>query len=198
MSIKPSHLVILTAVLCGLAAPSRAQPAQSTGEQLIAPIPPEFKFAGRLPRDGAQIRVYFPVNQTEEDWTEQLVTMIYLNQRSGDPVSVLHAMEKAWKEACKDSDPIKILPGKTNGYTTATTLLKCPLMPATGKPETGLVHVIKGNDNTYLVQRNARHLFKPDEVKQLIRYMGTVAVCDSRTPDHPCKKQPGPDAKPTP
>jgi hypothetical protein len=193
MPIKLRGLVSLAAVLCGLAAPSQAQPAT---EQLIAPIPPTFKLAGRVPHDGAKVQVFLPANETIENWSEEIVVIVYPNKGSlSDPMAILRSIEKTWIEACKESKPISILPGKSNGYATATMLVQCPLLAVTGKPEAGLVHAIKGNDNLYIIQKNARYLPTHDQVKEMVRYMGTVRVCDSRAPDHPCPNPTGQGAK---
>jgi hypothetical protein len=90
---------------------------------------------------------------------------------------------------CKDNaGPARILPGKSNGYATATMMTRCAQGPDTGKPETMLFHAIKGTDNLYLVIRSAHYEATADQVKQWIRFVGSVRICDDRTPDHPCRK----------
>jgi hypothetical protein len=185
LSTNMARLLLLAAVFCGLAAPLHAQPA---AERLIAPIPPTFKLAGEPAHNGAKIQVFLPANETIDNWSEQIATTIYVNKGQADPAAVLRSIEKTWIAACKDSDPITILPGKTNGYMTATMLMQCPKFANTGKPEAGFVHAIAGNDHFYLVQKSAHTVFDRDRIKEMIRYMGTVTVCDGRTPDHPCPK----------
>jgi hypothetical protein len=173
----------MLAALCFLAGSAQAQ---STAEHLIAPIPPEFKYAGQPAHPRAKIQIYLPAGQTIEKWTEQLTVMTYADQHNADPAAVARSIDAAWRKTCAAAEPAKILPGKSNGYATATLLLTCPRLPTTDKPETGLTHLIAGADNFYMIQRNTRHLSSPDETKQMIRYMATVKVCDGRTPDHPC------------
>lgn len=96
------------------------------------------------------------------------------------------SIDAAWRKTCQEAEPATILPDKSNGYVTATLLLKCPLLSTTGRPEMGLTHLIAGADNFYMIQRNTRHLSNPDQTKQMIRYMATTKVCDDRAPDHPC------------
>ena len=93
MPIKPSRLLVLAAALCGLAEPSLAQAAN---EQLIALIPPDFKFAGQLPRDDVKMQVFVPANETIQNWSEQIVTQVRPNPQSVDAVEVLHSIEKLW------------------------------------------------------------------------------------------------------
>lgn len=179
------HLPILALLL--LASTPHLSQAQPAGERLIAPIPSTFKLVGQVPHDGAKIEVFVPANETIENWSEQITTQVRFNMASRtDLTALLHVIEQKWIEACKESPPITILPGKTNGYATASMLMQCPRLPSTGKPEASLVHAIKGTDNLYLIQKNTRIPLDRDRVKEMVRYMGTVTVCDSRTSEHPC------------
>ena len=176
--------VLAILLLASAALPSHAQPA---GERLIVPIPPTFKLAGQIPHDGATIEVFVPANETMENWSEQIATQVRFNMAARtDLVALLHVVEQIWMDDCKESPPITILPVKTNGYATATMLMQCPRLASTGKPEGSLFHAIKGTDNLYLVQKNTRTVLDRDKIKEMVRYMGTVTVCDSRTPEHPC------------
>lgn len=178
------RLVLVAAMLCGLAGPLRAQPAT---EHLLAPIPPTFELAAQPQHDGMTIKVYLPAGETTQNWTEQIVVQVILNKGGvGDPVGLLRTIEKGWIETCKQSTPEKILPGTTNGYPTATMLLACPRSAVTGKAETGLLHAIQGGDNFYLVQKNARYVPSQDQLREMMRYMATVSLCDDRSADHPC------------
>lgn len=183
MTVRLAHLALLAATLCGLAGPSRAQ---STVEHLVAPIPPEFKYAGQPAHPRAKILIYLPAGQTIEAWTEQLTVTTYANQRNGDPVAAARSIDNQWRGTCKEAEPATILPGRSNGYATATLLLKCPLLSDTGKSEASLTHLIQGSDNFYMLQRNTRYQPSADRIKQMIRYMGSVKVCDDRAPEHPC------------
>lgn len=179
------RLTILAFLL--LASTARLSYAQPAGERLIVPIPAAFKPAGQVPHDGAKIELFVPANETIENWSEQIATQVRFNMASRtDLTALLHVIEKKWIEACKESPPITILPGKTNGYATGSMLMQCPRLPSTGKPEASLVHAIKGTDNLYLIQKNTRTPLDRERVKEMVRYMGTVTVCDSRAPDHPC------------
>jgi hypothetical protein len=183
MTFKSPPLLVLAAALCFLAGPTQAQAAD---EHLVAPIPPEFTFAGQPAHPRAKIMVYLPAGQAIETWTEQLIVTTYANQRGADPAGAARAIDATWRKACKEAEPATILAGKSNGYATATLLLKCAQLSGTDKPEASLTHLIAGTDNFYMIQRNTRHLPAADEIKQMIRYMGTVKACDDRAPDHPC------------
>lgn len=183
MTLETRSLAAVAVALCCLAGPTQAQ---SAAEHLLAPIPPEFAYAGQPPHPRAKIQVYLPTGQTIEGWKDQLAVTTYPNQRGADPMAAAQSIDAVWRKNCPSAEPATILPGRSNGYATATFLLKCPQLPATGKPETGLTHLIAGGDNFYMIQRNTRYLPTADQIKQEIRYMGSVKVCDDRSPDHPC------------
>ena len=46
-------------------------------------------------------------------------------------------------------------------------LLRCPLLPSTGKPEMTMFRAIKGKDALYLVQRATRAADSPEQVERL-------------------------------
>ncbi len=103
-----------------------------------------------------------------------------------EPAQLLRALDAVTAKDCKDHAPITILPGRVNGYATATTYYKCPLDAASGKPESSVIHVIGGTDKNYMILQVARALLTHDQIKQMIAYLGTVKLCDTRSPEHPC------------
>jgi hypothetical protein len=65
-------------------------------------------------------------------------------------------------------------------------LLRCPLDPITGKPETTLFRAIKGNDSFYLVENAVRANPTSEQLSQMAHEIGSSNVCDGRSKDHPC------------
>jgi len=65
-------------------------------------------------------------------------------------------------------------------------LLRCPLNPASGKPEVTLFRAIKGTDSFYLVQRATRYEPTAEQIGQTAKYLASVNVCDTRAAEHPC------------
>ena len=63
--------------------------------------------------------------------------------------------------------PASIPTGKANGYNASMMMLHCPLLAATGKPETTMFRAIKGNDSFYVVQRAVRSTASPDQVEKI-------------------------------
>ena len=177
-----SSAVALAALLC-LAA---AAHAQLKDENLLVTMPQGFKVAMSESRKGLIMQEWVPANETVQNWTEMVTVQIFLNRTDIDPSQFLGLMEKQWAGACKGSTASPPSVGKVNGYAAAMSLLRCPLLAQTGKPETTMFRAIKGNDSFYLVQRAVRAV--PDEARlqQIRQYLETVSLCDSRRPAQAC------------
>ena len=132
--------------------------AQLRNENLLVGLPQGFKVGFSESRNGMNMQEWVPANETVQNWTEMVTVQIFLNRKDLDPVQFLATMEKQWAGACKGSTATPPVAGKVNGYTSATTLLRCPLLASTGKPETTMMKAIRGNDSFYLVQRAVRSL----------------------------------------
>ena len=183
MPIK-SLIVGLALSLCIAAVPSRAG---LKDESLLVTLPPGFKVGFQDFRNGVRLQEWVPSNETVQNWSEMVTVQVFLNKGDLDPAKVLADIAQRWGTACKGSTGEAVTIGKVNGYVAATMLLRCPLNGQTGKPETTLFRAIKGTDSLYLVQRAVRSL--PSEGSSLQRiktYLGTVSVCDTRSPAHPC------------
>lgn len=177
----------LASLLLPLIVAVPAAQAQEPAERLTLPLPAQFRHAGQMKSPGGSlVQIYRPAGQTDENWTTQLILQTTANTPHGEPAGLLRVMEKLFDKACPEHEPMKILPGKTNGYATATTMYKCPLDPAAAKPETSMIHAISGTDKMYVIQQTVRAALAPDQVKQMIAYLGTVKLCDGRTAEHPC------------
>jgi hypothetical protein len=179
---------VLALVLCCLAGSLQAQ---SEVEHITAPMAEGFEDAGRATRaDGAVTQVWRPPGQTDRTWTDQIVIRTLPHKAVGaDLTMAMHAIAKQVVSVCKgtSSEP-HILPGKSNGYSTSTMMIRCTKGPDDRGPETAMFHAIKGAENMYVVIRSAHYDATTDQVKQWIWYMGSVRVCDDRAADHPCRK----------
>jgi hypothetical protein len=176
-------VLFLAAALSLAAAPSHAQ---LEDENLLVAMPQGFKVGFSDSRNGMNMQEWVLANETVQNWTEMVTVQVFLNRTDLDPVWFLTTMQKQWAGACKGSAATPVATGRVNGYVAATTLLRCPLLASSGKPETTMFKAIKGNDSFYVVQRATRSV--PDEARlaQTKAYLDTVSVCDSRLPAHPC------------
>ncbi|OFW97128.1 MAG: hypothetical protein A3D94_03585 [Alphaproteobacteria bacterium RIFCSPHIGHO2_12_FULL_66_14] len=160
---------------------------QLKNENLLVGLPQGFKVGFNESRNGMNMQEWVPVNETVQNWTEMVTVQIFLSRKDLDPVRFLATMEKRWAGACKGSTATPAATGKTNGYASATTLLRCPLLGSSGKPETTMMKAIKGNDSFYLVQRAVRGVPTSAQLERTKQYLDGISVCDTRLSAHPCK-----------
>jgi hypothetical protein len=116
---------------------------------------------------------------------------IFVRRADLDPAQFLGRLQQQWLAACPGSKPASVLSGKANGYSASMMMLHCPLLAATGKPETTMFRAIQGSDSFYVVQRAVRSAASPEQVEKMKKYLGEVSVCEAGSPQHPC-----PDLKP--
>jgi hypothetical protein len=80
----------------------------------------------------------------------------------------------------------QISSGPENGYSAGVWLLNCPLNPETGKPEITYTKVMQDNDSLYVVQKAFKFAPSRDQITQWMKYLRSVAICDSRLADAAC------------
>ena len=177
-----SSMIALASLLCLGAA---AQ-AQLKNENLLVALPQGFKVGFQDSGNGMNMQEWVPANETVQNWTEMVTVQVFLKRSDLDPVQFLATMAQQWAGACKGSTATPAATGKTNGYASATTLLRCPLLASSGKPETTMIKAIKGGDSFYVVQRAARSVPGEAQLARTKAYLETVSVCDSRLRAHPC------------
>ncbi len=170
-------------LICLVAQPSFAQ---LKGGNLLVAMPGGFKVGYRGSQNGMNMIEWVPVGENVQDWTEMVTVQVFLNRADIDPVQFLKKIQEGWQSACKGSTAARLEPGKVNGYAMASTVLRCPLLPATGKPETTMFRAIKGTDSFYLVQGAVRATATSERLERIKQYLASVSVCDSRAPAHPC------------
>jgi hypothetical protein len=177
---------ICGAVCLGIACGTSQAQAPLKGENLLVGMPQGFKVGFQDSGNGMNMQEWVPANETVQNWTEMVTVQVFLKRSDLDPVQFLATMAQQWAGACKGSTATPAAMGKANGYTSATTLLRCPLLASSGKPETTMIKAIKGSDSFYVVQRAARSVPSEAQLARTKAYLDTVSVCDSRLPAHPC------------
>ena len=181
---------ICGAVCLGIAcAPSQAQ---FVGENLLVTVPAGFKLGYEGSRPGLNLQEWVPENETVENWSEMVTTQVFQQRTDIDPARMLQGIGKQWREACSGSTSTPITNGQVNGYPASMVLMRCPRLPATGKPETTMFRAIKGNDSFYMVQSAVRSVPDEAQLERMKQYLDKVSVCDSRLPARPCPNLGGP------
>lgn len=161
--------------------------AQLKNENLLVGLPPGFKVGFSEQRNGMNMQEWVPSNETVQNWTEMVTVQVFLNRTDLDPVKFLATLQQQWAGVCKGSVATPVATSRVNGYLSASTLLRCPLLDRTGKPETTMVKAIKGNDSFYVVQRAVRAIPTSTQLEQTKKYLDGVSLCDTRLPAHPCR-----------
>jgi hypothetical protein len=159
--------------------------AQISDETLLVAMPQGFIVGSNAARNNMLMQEWVPVGQSVENWTEMVTVQVFKGQNF-DPGRFLAGMGQRWLAACPGSKPDVIHSGQANGYPVSMLMLHCALNPQTAKPENTLFRAIKGNDSFYLVQKAFRSNPSDAQVAETAKYLGTVNVCDTRTPEHPC------------
>ena len=154
-------------------------------ENLLLSPPKDFKVGFQSNRDNRLMTEFVPAAETVEDWTQMLTVQIYRGA-TVDAATFLQGVGKRYMEACSGTTAKGIYTGQVNGYVVSMLLLKCPMNPGTGKPETTAFRVIKGKDALYSVQRAWRAVPSDQEVDDVMHALAKVTVCDTRAPEHPC------------
>jgi hypothetical protein len=154
-------------------------------ENLLFSPPKEFKIGYQSNRDSRLMTEFVPKAETVDDWTQMLTVQIYRGA-TVDAATFLGGVGKRYMDACPGTTAKGIFTGQINGYVVSMLLLKCPMNPATSKPETTAFRVIKGNDALYSVQRAWRSVPLDHDLDEVMHALGKVTVCDTRMPEHPC------------
>jgi hypothetical protein len=176
-----SRAIVLVA---GCATAAWAQPPLQA-ENLLVAQPTGFKVGHQATQNGNSISEWVPEGETVENWTQMLTVQVF-RQSPLDPTVFLQQIGKQWAEACPGSSAKGILSGQVNGYGVSMQVLRCPKNSATGKPETTAFRAIRGNDALYSVQRAFRSNASDKEMNDVMQYLSTVSVCDTRAANHPC------------
>jgi hypothetical protein len=154
-------------------------------ENLLFSPPKDFKLGYQSSHDNSLLTEWVPSAETVEHWTQMLTVQVFRGAAVEAPI-FLGGIGKRYMDACPGTTAKGIYTGQVNGYVVSMLVLKCPLNPKTGKPETTAFRVIKGRDALYSVQRAWTSVPSDQEVDAVMHMLAKVSVCDTRTPEHPC------------
>jgi hypothetical protein len=154
-------------------------------ENLLIGQPPGFKVGYQSGQDNRSITEYVPVAETVDEWTQMLTVQVF-RHATVDSATFLQAIGKRYMGDCPGTTAKGIFTGTINGYVVSMLVLKCPNNPGTGKPETTVFRIIKGNDALYSVQRAWRSVPTDADLNAVMQTLAKVTACDTRSTDHPC------------
>lgn len=177
----------LGVLLMGFAAAGWGQGSQLQGENLLQATPEDYKLAASGRNGNVLFDEMIPESEHIERWTEMLSTQIFMGGINAQhPEALRERVHAAWQKACPAGKGELIHSGRENGYPFAVWMEACPENPASGRPEYTWYKAIDGNDSFYLIQKSWRYQPSKDEIERWTRYLGTVAVCDTRRPAQSC------------
>jgi hypothetical protein len=162
--------------------------AQLKDETLVATIPTGFKIGSQTNHDRVTTLEWIKESESLQNWTEMVTVQVDRGSNKTTAPQFLQGIGTKWLHACKDSVANQKPDAEANGYPISMLLVHCPLNATTGKPETIVFRVIKGNDALYSIQKTFKFDPSSEQLKQIMKYLNGVNVCDPRRTDHPCPK----------
>jgi hypothetical protein len=177
------RLTLLTAFALALAftLPDRAK-GQTPTELFLIRFPDGFK----LGYTRAAMSEWVPAGESVDGWSEMITVQIFHVSPGLSQETFLQKLDEGWMKACPQTPKRSIVTGSTNGYAVSMQLLSCPLNATTGKPETTAFRIIRGASDLFLVQRAFRSVPTPEQLAAAMQFLGTVSLCDTHMPGHPC------------
>jgi hypothetical protein len=115
-----------------------------------------------------------------------MVTVQVLRGTSADGDQLAEQVKSGWTGVCAGSTVERRDAGTVNGYPWVLWHFGCPMNPQTGKPEAMWLKAVRGADALYVVQQAHRALPSDELEARAVEYLGSVSVCDTRGPEHPC------------
>jgi len=168
----------------GLAATVAAQGLQD--ENVLAPMPKGFKIGYQGQQGQVSITEMVPAAETVDVWSRMVTQQTFRGIGGRDPDGLPDSMSKPWATACPGGSSQRLSGEPVNGYRATLWVFRCPLNPATQKPEVAWLRAVSGADAVYGVQYAARAVFSDDLAREATAYLSGVIVCDTRAPAHPC------------
>jgi hypothetical protein len=162
--------------------------AQLKDETLVATIPAGFKIGSQSSHDRTTTLQWVKESESAQNWTEMVTVQVDRAKSAQSPHQLLESTSKKWQSSCKGAVANEILDGQVNDYPVSMLLVRCPLVAATSKPETTMFRIIKGNDAVYSIQKTFRFEPSKEQLGQIMKYLGSVNVCDVRGTEHPCPR----------
>lgn len=162
--------------------------AELTNENLIQDLPTGFKISSQANSGRTLITTMIPQNETEENWTEMLETQVMLGQKDATLAQVQSIMKRVWLSECPGGALEPITNGEENGYPFSLWVQGCRAKFLTREPEKAWIKAIKGNDSFYVVKKSFRFDPSNEQITDLMKYLRSVLVCDTRLADRSCPK----------
>lgn len=166
--------------------------AQAPAEWLVQAARPELKVGFEASKGGTSITERIPPGETVQDWSRMVTT-----QRFGGVIAsgltlptFVNQFVGGLRRACPNYRLEKPVHSDQAGRPVVKFQVDCPLNPATGKPETLLLHAISGATDLHVVQVAFRHVPTRAEMDWAQAHLATVLLCDGKSTGAACRVAP--------
>jgi hypothetical protein len=185
MTLTATTIVLATAFGAIAAGAALAQ-SKIENETLLSPLPQEFKIGYHAANDRETMAEYVPTGESVDDWSRMITVQVFHALKNADANAFAADLAKRWSSACPHGRGQRARTGDDHGYSFALWIYRCPLNPATQKPETMWLKVLSGADSLYSAQYAYRREFGKELAGPAMEYLRQIKVCDTRRADRPC------------
>jgi hypothetical protein len=178
--------ILIAAFAVGLAAGPAAAADKLQDENILLPLPKDFKMGSHSRTGPVEMTEFVPNAETVENWSTILTEQIAHGLSKRDPDSLAQGMTPGWSSGCPGGKSQRLIRTTENGYEVSIWVFTCPNNPKTGKPESMFMKVISGADALYNVQYAVKQPVTAEVLVPTMQYLKGILVCDTRAADHAC------------
>lgn len=160
-------------------------------ENILLGLPFGFKLGNKAydPKTHYSLFEYVPNTETVYNWSEMLTVNIYHSNVPMSAEKYTDYIKSLWMQSCKNGDTKDLLKGIENGYRYSLIMLSCPKSITSNKDEFTWMKAVQGHDGFYVVQRAVSKAPDKKKIIQIIQYLKTVQICDTRLNNCPQLKK---------
>jgi hypothetical protein len=174
--------------LVAIVALSNIACADLENENLLTTMPAGYKVDFQQRKGNMLMTEMVPVSESVGNWTEMVTVQIFYGLKNVTPEQFKKRMEGLWQGSCPNGTSKAIAHGAERGYPTGMWVMFCPLNTGSGKPEITWFKAIQGADSFYVVQKAYKFVPSNEQESNLVGYLQSISVCDSRVPVRACPK----------
>lgn len=157
--------------------------AGPTGENLMSPLPKDFKIADQGNTQFGTITEYVPQAEGSDNWSSKVTVQVMHIKATPDQYAT--GMLSA-NPSCPGVQSRKLTDGNEDGYAFSLWIVDCPFNLSTGKSQSFVMKLIAGHDALYCIQYSYRQRMSQVLKVPALQYLMQVKVCDTRTAGHGC------------
>ncbi|MDD2343457.1 MAG: hypothetical protein PHV54_11290 [Tolumonas sp.] len=118
-----------------------------------------------------------PEHQSEENWTERLLTQVYFDKKNISPDEYNIKLKESWKTNCPNISTEYHTSVKENGYPVSVLMLKCPDNNPKTNPAILIIKTIQGRNALYSIQQSFRNDVSQAKISKYSRNFRFTFLC---------------------